>query len=149
MDCLSYSWLCCCTRGAQRDCLVSLCAQAFPLLPSWGLGLGCVCGMEVRVRPHPHQSTPAAHCSFSHMHMHIHFPSPLFLGEWQWVSVAAMQLVVVAATLDANWDVSMECLSCRGGCTWRGVEFGPGFCAVPLPLLVPSSQLRTGVDQGA
>jgi hypothetical protein len=56
--------------------------------------------------------------------MCVHFLSHLFLGEWQLVAVAVMQLAEVAATLDASWDLLMDCFSWGGQlCHSQGVQW--------------------------
>jgi hypothetical protein len=129
-------------------------------------GLGCIYGTEAHISPHPHQVCPCRPLLFLLcVRAHVNFPLISFWGSGCGVMVTATQLATVVVTLDASWDLPMDCLSCGRGCAggWglgarvvceacighHPCRGGWGWlCAVHLPWLVPNSRLRPGVGQG-
>jgi hypothetical protein len=123
-----------------------ICASASPPLLS-GVGLRLVCGVEARFSPHTRQVCP---CSLLLL---LPFPlSSLFWGEWWQVTVATMQLVVAAVTLDTSWALPWTDLAVVGT-TLGGVGVGVWACMWhmrPALVLNPAgSAPRVAVPCGA
>jgi hypothetical protein len=75
----------------------------------------------------PARSTPEAHHSSSCAGTHAYlFPfSSLFVGVAAGCSHRCAAGAAMVVTLDASWDLSMDCLSCGGDCACACVALRP------------------------